>query len=294
MWLATQVPVGLDLRTKQSVEINSRVFTASSLLSNNMMALSQMQSLQTIGQNAIGPPYSINMIVQRDLLIPVDGVTLAAEFCMPPNPIATIIFAVGGANCRGESNQAIAEAFNVSGFATLIIEFLTPEEEALDKYERNLRVDVDLLQRRLRGATEWLCLSGLLRNRIISPYGEEPSFIPVKIGYFAASTGASAAILCASVTNHFARIYSVNAVVMKAGRPDLAGDAVGRYDAPTLLLVGELDDVTLAVNRLAMTRMRCKKELVLLRGVDHVLDVPAAQAQVQSLACAWFSAHLTA
>ena len=248
--------------------------------------------LQTIGQNAIGPPYSINTISQKDLVIPVDGVTLAAELCLPPNPIATIIFAVGGANCRAENNQSIAEVLNISGFATLIIDFLTPQEEALDRYEKNLRVDVDLLQRRLRGATEWLCLSGILRNRFISPYGEEPSYSPVTIGYFASSTGASAAILCASVAPQFSHIYSVGALVIKAGRPDLAGDAVNRYVAPTLLLVGDHDDVTLAANRLAMTRMRCPKELVLLRGVEHIIDAPAVQSQVQGLAASWFSTHL--
>jgi putative phosphoribosyl transferase len=75
-----------------------------------------------------------------------------------------------------------------------------------------------LVAERLALTTEWV-RSGELRD--------------VPIGYFGASTGPGAALVAETLTDH-----RIAAIVSRGGGPDLAGAALPRVRAATLLTVG--------------------------------------------------------
>ncbi|HSN32418.1 MAG TPA: alpha/beta hydrolase, partial [Ideonella sp.] len=84
----------------------------------------------------------------------------------------------------------------------------------------------------------------------------------------------------------------VRAVVSRGGRPDLAGEALARVRAPTLLIVGGADREVLALNRQALTQLRGPKELAVVPGATHLFEEPGALERVAELAGAWFEARL--
>ncbi|MBS2027655.1 MAG: dienelactone hydrolase family protein [Deltaproteobacteria bacterium] len=110
----------------------------------------------------------------------------------------------------------------------------------------------------------------------------------LRVGYFGASTGAAAALVAAA-----ARPGVIGAIVSRGGRPDLAGDALGRVEAPTLLIVGGDDDGVIELNELARRALAEPKELVLVPGATHLFEEPGALDEVARLAAAWFTRHLT-
>ena len=100
--------------------------------------------------------------------------------------------------------------------------------------------------------------------------------------------GYSSALVAAA-----AREPEVGAVVSRGGRPDLAGPALGRVRAPTLLIVGGEDTQVIELNQLAFTQLRCEKDLVIIPGATHLFEEPGALEQVARLARDWFQRFLT-
>ena len=84
----------------------------------------------------------------------------------------------------------------------------------------------------------------------------------------------------------------IGAVVSRGGRPDLAGDALPRVQAPTLLIVGGNDDVVIELNEMARDQMRCEVKLEIIPRATHLFEEPGALEQVANLASDWFSLHL--
>ena len=160
-----------------------------------------------------------------------------------------------------------------AGLGTLLFDLLSREEEAVDRRTAHLRFDIDLLARRLVAAVDWL--------------GEGEATRGVPVGLFGASTGGAAALVAAA-----ARPQAVGAVVSRGGRPDLAGPALARVRAPTLLLVGGADLQVIALNRAALARLSGEKELHLVPGAGHLFEEPGALEEVARLAGGWFREHL--
>ena len=154
-----------------------------------------------------------------------------------------------------------------------MIDLLSADEEAIDRHTAHLRFDIGLLAERLVQATDWLA--------------QGPDTKHLRIGYFGASTGAAAALVAAAE-----RPQRVGAVVSRGGRPDLAGAALVRVRAPTLLIVGENDLQVIELNRAALARLRCKKKLVIVPGATHLFEEPGALDKVARLARDWFQRHL--
>ena len=155
------------------------------------------------------------------------------------------------------------------------MDLLTKAEEEWDEATAgSLRFDIPLLAERLEAATRWV--------------GAQPGLAEMKVGYFGASTGAAAALVAAA---HLAA--SVSAVVSRGGRPDLAGAALERVKAPTLLIVGGLDGVVIDLNRAAMGRLRCEKRMEIVPGATHLFEEPGTLANAAGLAAGWFLSHLT-
>lgn len=213
----------------------------------------------------------------RDVTIqlPHQRVTLRGDVRMPHLPLGLVVFVHGSGSGRlSPRNQFVAEALGREGFATLLFDLLTPEEEARDRITAQWRFDIALLSERLVGVTEWL--------------NARPEFRALPLGYFGASTGAAAALVAA------ARVPArVRAVVSRGGRPDLAGPLLGRVDAPTLLIVGGEDQAVIELNRRALAQMRRgSHDLVIVPRATHLFEEPGTLEEVATLAAGWFRRHL--
>ena len=214
-----------------------------------------------------------NVDVEREVRIPVERVTLVGDLALPPRAEGVILFAHGSGSSRhSPRNRTVAQALRSSGLGTLLIDLLTRSEETEDAATGHLRFDIALLARRLGRVTDWL--------------RGEASTAALPVGYFGASTGGGAALVAA------ADRPEVFAVVSRGGRPDLAGTALARVIAPTLLIVGGDDVPVIAMNRAAAAAMRAEVTIEIVPGASHLFEAPGALEQVSTLAARWFEEHL--
>jgi putative phosphoribosyl transferase len=210
-----------------------------------------------------------------EVRIPTGGPVLEGTLEPAGNGGAVVIFAHGSGSSRmSPRNRAVAAEIRKAGIGTLLFDLLSADEEAVDRDSGRLRFDVQLLADRLEAATEWV---------VAQHTGPEG----VAIGYFGASTGAAAALVAA------ARLGDrVSAVVSRGGRPDLAGPALPRVVAPTLLLVGERDPEVSVLNQQALSQLTCDKDFVLVPRATHLFEETGALEEVARLASAWFGRYL--
>lgn len=206
--------------------------------------------------------------------IPAGGDTLLeGELILPSLVRGIVVFAHGSGSSRhSPRNRHVAELLRNRGAGTLLFDLLTAGEEAIDQHTRALRFDSPLLANRLIAATKWL--------------GTLPEAEGLGIGYFGASTGAAAALIAAAELPE-----RISAVVSRGGRPDLAGEALPRVRAPTLLIVGSLDDIVIQLNEHALAQLRAERALRLIPGATHLFEEPGTLDQAANAAAEWFDAH---
>lgn len=207
------------------------------------------------------------------------GIPLAApnrlegDLHVPAGARGIVLFAHGSGSSRfSRRNVQVATALRDAGMATLLMDLLTAEEERVDAVTRHLRFDVDLLAARLVVATDWLRAQSATSG--------------LRIGYFGASTGAAAALIAAAE-----RPEVVAAVVSRGGRPDLARARLAEVRAPTLLIVGGLDEAVIAMNREAFAALGVEKRLEIVPGATHLFEEPGTLEEVTRLARDWFADH---
>ncbi len=199
---------------------------------------------------------------------------LHGDLVVPARATGIILFAHGsGSGRHSPRNRYVASVFQQGGLATLLLDLLTAAEEQADLDSGHLRFDIGLLAERVLEATDWLV--------------REPATRGLQIGYFGASTGAGAALVAAAE-----RPSLVRAVVSRGGRPDLAGSALGRVQAPTLLIVGGDDCQVIKLNRQALAELRCEKEISIVPGATHLFEERETLEQVAKLARNWFERYL--
>ncbi len=209
------------------------------------------------------------------VLIEVDGVQLSGELGVPEAAEAIIVFAHGSGSSRhSPRNQTVARALRDGRLGTLLMDLLTAEEEYAERRTRHLRFSIPMLAERVIHTIDWLGRQPVARGR--------------KIGLFGASTGAAAAIVAAAE-----RPTEVGAVVSRGGRPDLAGEALGRLRQPTLLIVGGNDPEVMELNRVAFDQMIAEKELRSVPGASHLFEESGALESVSRMTREWFRQHLT-
>lgn len=227
--------------------------------------------------NVAPPPRDDEMKIEPEsatLQIPAGEVTLTGDLEIPENARGLILFAHGsGSSRRSPRNQAVAEILRDAGMATLLFDLLTPHEEAEDAYSGHLRFDIGLLSQRLAIVTEEIV--------------DDPHSRNLGLGYFGASTGGAAALRAAAALGS-----TIEAVVSRGGRPDLAGEALEHVTAPTLLIVGERDEEVLRLNEQAYAKLRCEKSLAIVPHATHLFSEPGALEEVARLAADWFRKHL--
>lgn len=210
---------------------------------------------------------------EREVRVSAGPVALEGSLGIPDGARGVVLFAHGsGSGRHSPRNRRVARTLREARLATLLVDLLTSEEEEVDLVTRRLRFDIGLLAERLVGATDWLA--------------EEADTRDLRVGYFGASTGAGAALAAA------AGRPKVGAIVSRGGRPDLAGEALARVAAPTLLIVGGEDEPVIGMNREAFARMRAEKELKIVPGATHLFEEPGALEEVARLAAEWFARHL--
>ena len=211
---------------------------------------------------------------ERTVPIPAGTVTLEGTLAIPRNSEGVVLFAHGSGSSRhSPRNRFVAEQLREAKLATLLVDLLTAEEEAVDARTRELRFDIGLLAERLGTAIDWLA--------------RQPETRELGVGLFGASTGGGAALVAAAK-----RPDAVGAVVSRGGRPDLAGDALPSVRAPTLLIVGGNDRPVIEMNRAAMSRMRALVQLEIVPGATHLFEEPGTLDTVARLARRWFVSHL--
>ena len=213
---------------------------------------------------------------ERPVRIPIGSTTLEGNLDIPEGARAVVLFAHGSGSSRhSPRNRYVARVLRDAGLATLLLDLLTAEEEAVDLYTAHLRFDIGLLAERLVGSTDWL--------------GRAPETAGFPIGYFGASTGAAAALVAAAQ-----RPDAVGAVVSRGGRPDLAGAALPRVRAPTLLIVGGNDEPVITWNEEALRQLGAReKQLVIIPGATHLFEETGALEAVARLARDWLTRHLS-
>jgi len=199
---------------------------------------------------------------------------LAGDLAVPEHARGFVMFAHGSGSSRfSPRNRSVADVLHQNDLATLLIDLLTPQEEAIDDVTGRIRFDIGLLANRLVALRDWAQTVPELRD--------------LEIGLFGASTGGGAALLAAAE-----RPRDFHAVVSRGGRPDLAGPALARVLAPTLLIVGERDEMVIELNTRAMAQMRAEVRLEIVPRATHLFEEPGALEEVARLAADWFTSHL--
>jgi pimeloyl-ACP methyl ester carboxylesterase len=214
-------------------------------------------------------------IATESIVILIEGGQIEADLHVPKRASGLVVFAHGSGSSRFSSrNRAVAEFLHGRGLGTLLLDLLTREEEVVDVQTREYRFDIDRLGTRVVVATDWI------RKR------DDLLWLP--IGYFGASTGAAAALIAAAE-----RPTVVRAVVSRGGRPDLAGAALPKVTAPTLLIVGGHDEPVIDLNEKAKAKMPAAHvELKIVPGATHLFEEPGTLEQVEHLAADWFVRYL--
>lgn len=206
----------------------------------------------------------------NQIVLEYQGHRLKGVLSYPAHPIGIVLFAHGSGSSRlSPRNQLVERALRQAGIATFLFDLLE-EPEAADR--RNV-FDVKLLAERLQGAADWI--------------RQQPEFKNVPLGFFGASTGASAALIAAASSPD-----QVAAIVSRGGRPDLAEAWLGRVTAPTLLIVGGEDDQVIEMNRFALDQLHCQSRLEIIPGATHLFEEAGALEEVARLATEWFSTFL--
>lgn len=208
------------------------------------------------------------------VVIPAREILVEGDLVVPRKAAGLVVFAHGSGSSRfSRRNRAVADALVDAGFATLLLDLLTRKEEAIDQHTGQFRFDIDRLAERVIAAIDWA--------------GDQPTLAALPIACFGASTGAAAALMAAA-----ARPNRVRAVISRGGRPDLAGDALARVEAPTLLIVGGHDEPVIELNEEARRRLRVRSQTTIVPGATHLFEEPGALAKVARLAIEWCRLYL--
>ena len=206
--------------------------------------------------------------------IPDGRFLIEGDLVVPASATGLVVFAHGSGSSRfSRRNRAVAATLEHGGHGTLLLDLLTHEEDLVDRRTREYRFDIGRLGTRVGAAVDWA--------------GGHPALAALPVATFGASTGAAAALIAAAE-----RPDRVRAVISRGGRPDLAGFALAKVQAPTLLIVGGNDEPIVELNRAAMRYMRAPVQLEIVPGATHLFEEPGTLERVSQLALAWCTTHL--
>jgi putative phosphoribosyl transferase len=207
--------------------------------------------------------------------IPLEDGTLEGDLTIPQGATGIVLFAHGSGSSRlSPRNQFVAQTLNKAGFATLLFDLLTKQEEVIDNITAEYRFDIKLLTKRLIQSTDWVIENHETKN--------------LSIGYFGSSTGAAAALLAGAQ-----RPKKIKAIVSRGGRADLAERGLNNVQAPTLLIVGGHDYSVIQMNEFALDKLTCLKKLLIIPGATHLFEEPGKLEEISAAATEWFKKFFT-
>nr|CAD2178228.1 unnamed protein product [Meloidogyne enterolobii] len=202
----------------------------------------------------------------REITIEPEG--LSALLGIPLGARSIVIFAHGSGSGRlSPRNNYVAAELRRAGMATLLLDLLRPEEEAI----RQNVFDIPLLASRLNRASEWVHSN--VETETLTQ------------GYF------GLALMAVASANPEIKI---KAVVSRGGRPDLAIPVLDKVTIPILMLVGSLDEPVIGMNQRAMEALvNCKeKQLIIVEGATHLFEEAGTLDHVVQHAKNWFLKYL--
>lgn len=203
----------------------------------------------------------------KAITINLKEVTLRGELCIPENTLGLIIFSHGSGSSRlSPRNNFVARLLQKQGLATLLFDLLTEKEDTI--YDN--RFNIELLTKRLIEVTQWI--------------KTQDQIAKLPIGYFGASTGAASALKAAAALRS-----DIIAVVSRGGRPDLAMTVLEHVISPTLLLVGENDNVVIELNKQAYQKLKCERSLEIIPNASHLFEEKGTLEAVAISAAKWFT-----
>jgi alpha-beta hydrolase superfamily lysophospholipase len=215
-------------------------------------------------------PTESRVRTEQAIRLNAGDVQIEANMAIPAEAAGVVLFVHGGVvNRYNPRNQFIAAGLQAKGLGTVLIDLLTPAEERVDQFSGQLRFDISFLARRVTAVVD-----------------ELRGYTRLPLGLLGASTGAAAALVVAA-----GRFANIAALVSRGGRVDLAGDALGAVQAPTLFIVGSADQEVLELSRHAMTRMKTEPRLEIVEGASHLFHEPGALETVTNIAADWFTTH---
>jgi putative phosphoribosyl transferase len=202
--------------------------------------------------------------------IETDAADIDAMLWLPEDPIGIVMIAhVGSVNRMKPPSGYVASVLRDARLGTLWLDLTAPPRVC----SHRSHCDISLLTKRLDAACDWLRNHDATRD--------------VPIGLLGAGNGAAAALQLAAL-----RGRGIFAVVSRGGRPDLASaSTLGKISAPTLLIVGGLDDGAIGINRAAYAALRCEKRFEIVPGATHSFEEPGNLEVVARLARGWFLQH---
>lgn len=204
--------------------------------------------------------------------IPLEENALHGDLAIPYSPMGLVIF-LHASGSSSPGNMHAANNLNKKGFATLLLDLLSQQEQKIDSETMEFRFDVPWLATRSISIAKWAIRDSRTRS--------------MPVGLLGTSAGAAAALIAASVMNR-----QIAAVVSRCGRPDLAEEALAQVSSPTLLIVGGEGKRILDLNRRAMARIAGICDLHVIPGATHLFEEPGAMAQAITAAGAWFARHM--
>ena len=209
----------------------------------------------------------------RDVQIIKEGLTLSGLLAVPEKATGIVLFSHGSGSGRfSPRNQYVANVLVKAGVAVLLLDLLTPEEEAVDEITREIRFDIPLLAERLKIALDWVSM--------------QPETAKLKLGLFGASTGAAASLIAA------AKRDDVAAIVSRGGRVDLVQMVLPQVKSPTLFIVGGADYGVIELNEAAFQQLKCEKKFEIVPNANHLFEEPGALESVSTHALRWFISYL--
>jgi len=210
----------------------------------------------------------------RQVQVAGGAVSLEGWLSMPETAQGIVLCPFAGAS-RQQGYNDIAQPLQEAGFATLLFNLLTPEDEALDKQTGFFDTNISIFSQRILGATNWF----------IDNFDTQPRTF--KIGFLALGASAGGVLVAAAE-----RSDAVQSIVSCSGRPDLAEQYLPRVSAPTLFLVGENDKTAVEMHRTALSQFKAVNQLEIIPGTTSLFEDENVREKVTDLVRQWFERYL--
>src|SRR5688500_10841891 len=98
-----------------------------------------------------------NPVTTEAVRVTLGPAAIDGDLNVPERAAGLVVFAHGSGSSRfSRRNRAVAKVLEHAGFGTLLLDLLTPDEEAEDALTTEFRFNIALLAERVVAAVDWL------------------------------------------------------------------------------------------------------------------------------------------